>query len=85
MSLELLKIFFMWTTILHFSILIIWVILLKVAEQWFRRQQSWWFPIPQEHFMSLHYVMYGGYKLMAMVFSVVPLLALLIIEKWNQN
>lgn len=79
MSYEALKTFFMWTTVVHFSILILWVLILKFAGSWFRKQQGWWFPVPNEHFMSIHYLMYGGYKLMALVFSAVPYLALVII------
>lgn len=79
MTYESLKEFFMWTTVIHFSILILWVFLLKFAGQWFRRQQGWWFPLPEEKFMSLHYLMYGVYKLIAIVFSAVPYVALIII------
>lgn len=78
MTYESLKTFFMWTTIIHFSILIFWVLLLKFAGNWFRRQQGWWFPVPEEKFMSLHYLMYAGYKLMAIVLSAAPYLALVI-------
>lgn len=78
MSLEQLKTFFMWTTAIHFSILILWVFLIKFGNRWFRRQQHYWFPIPQDQFMPLHYAMYGGYKLFVIVFSAAPYLALTI-------
>lgn len=80
MTYDTIKTFFMWTTIFHFSILILWVFLFKFAHEWFRKQQGWWFPVPSENFASLHYLMYGVYKLMAIVFSAVPYLALVIME-----
>ncbi len=81
MSYEILKTFFMWSTIIHFSILMLWVILLKFANDRFRKLQEWWFPLPKENFMSLNYLMYGLYKLMALVFSAVPYMVLIIMGK----
>ncbi len=68
----------MWTTIFHFVILFLWILLLKLANEWFYRQQTWWFPVPKETFISLNYLMYGVYKLVAIVFSAVPYLVLII-------
>lgn len=76
MDLETLETFFMWTTIFHYSILILWVLLFKFAGGWLRKQQTWWFPVPDAHYTSTHYLMYGGYKILVLVFSVIPYLAL---------
>lgn len=79
MSLLVLKTFFLWTTIVHFSIMILWILLLKFAREWFRKQQALWFPLPENKFMEVHYLMYGGYKLAVLVFSAIPYLVLVML------
>jgi hypothetical protein len=80
MTYETLKTFFLWTTIIHFSVLVFWLLLMRFAGDWFRKQQRRWFPVPEDKFVSFHYLMYGGYKLMVLVFSAVPYLALVLME-----
>ncbi|WP_413288575.1 DUF6868 family protein [Bdellovibrio sp. HCB337] len=80
MVLEFLKSFFMWGAIINYGILILWFGLLTFARGWFRKMQGRWFPMSEENFVLCHYLLYGGFKLVILVFNFVPFLALSIVS-----
>ncbi len=79
MDIQSLTTFFMWCTILNGSLLILWTVFSGAAPDLVYRTQSKWFPIPRETFNVVIYSFLGLFKIMVLIFNVVPYVALLII------
>ena len=79
MDLQTLTTFFMWCTILNIGILILWTVFCVFAVDFVYRIHSKWFSIPRETFDVVIYSFLGLFKIVFVVFSVVPYVALLIV------
>jgi len=79
MSLEMLKAFFMWCTIINIGLMMISFVLLTLCSDWVYRVHSKWFPISRVAFNTILYSFMGVYKLLVFVFCIVPWIALCII------
>jgi len=71
--------FFMWCTILNLGLMIYWTLFCVFAPDLIYRMQSKFFPLPRETFNLIIYSFLGLFKIVFVVFSLVPYLALLII------
>ena len=71
--------FFMWCTILNLGLMIYWTLFCVFAPDLIYRMQSKFFPLPRETFNVIIYSFLGLFKIVFVVFSLVPYLALLII------
>jgi hypothetical protein len=81
MDLQTLTQFFMWSSIINGSLLLFWTAFLMFAPNLVYRTQSFWFAIPQEKFTVIMYGFLGLFKLLILVFNIVPYLALIIIAR----
>ncbi len=79
MDIQTLTTFFMWCTIINGALLVLWVTMYIVAPDLVYRTQSKWFPIPRETFNVLMYSFLGLFKIIFLIFNVVPYVSLLII------
>lgn len=79
MDIQTLASFFMWCAVMNGSLLVLWSIVLIVAPDFVYRTQSKWFPISRETFNVVIYSFLGLFKIVFLVFNVVPYMALLII------
>jgi len=79
MAMQTLTAFFLWCTIINGGILILWTLFLVFAPDFVYRIQNRWFPIPRETYDVVIYAFLGLFKLLFLVFSVTPYLALLIV------
>jgi len=79
MELQTLTAFFMWCTIINGGIFILWMAFCVFAPDLVYRTQSKWFPIPRETFNVVIYSFLGLFKIVFLVFNVVPYVALLIV------
>ena len=79
MDIQILTTFFMWYTIIDGGILILWTVFSVFAPDLVYRTQSKWFPIPRETFNVVIYSFFGLFKIVFLVFNVVPYMALLIV------
>lgn len=79
LDMQALTAFFMWCTILNGGILILWTVFLVFMPDFVYRLQSTWFPIPRETYNVVIYAFLGLFKLLFLVFSAVPYIALLLI------
>lgn len=80
MNIQELTSFFMWCTIINTTGLFLLVIFFMFTPNLVYRLQSKWFPIPRETFDIIIYSFIGLYKIIFLVFNLVPYLALLIIR-----
>ncbi len=78
MDIQTLTTFFMWCTIINGSLLGFWIAMCILAPDLIYRTQSKWFPIPRESFNVIIYSFLGLFKIIFLVFNVVPYVALLI-------
>jgi len=79
MDIQTLTTFFMWCTIINGGILILWTVFSVFASDLVYRIQSKRFPIPRETFNVVIYSFLGLFKIVFLVFNVVPYAALLIV------
>jgi hypothetical protein len=79
MDIQILTAFFMWCTIINGALLVLWTIMCIAAPDLVYRTQSKWFPIPRETFDVILYSFLGVFKILFLVFNVVPYVALLIV------
>jgi hypothetical protein len=80
MDIQMLTSFLMWCTILNGALLIFWTLACMAAPNLVYKVQSYWFPIPRETFVVIIYSFLGLFKVMFIVFNLVPLVALWIIK-----
>ena len=78
MDIQTLTSFFMWCTIINFGILAVWTLSALLAPDLVYRTQKL-FPIPRETFNVVLYCFIGSFKIVFLVFNLVPYLALLIV------
>ncbi len=71
--------FLMWCSIVNIGLLAIAFLFITLAGDWLHRIHSLWFPIPRDTFNLVAYCFLGLFKILVLVFNVVPYVALLII------
>jgi len=72
--------FLMWCTIINGAMLLYSVALFILAPDLVYRIQSKMFPMERDKFNGIYYSFIGGYKILFLVFNLVPYLALRIIS-----
>ena len=80
MSIQMLTAFFMWCTIINAALLIFSAVMIIPAQDLVYRIHSKWFSISREAFNIAIYSYLGLFKVVILVFNVVPYVALLIIS-----
>ena len=79
MDIQTLTSFFMWCTIINFGFLLFLALVFMLAPNLTYKIQSRFIPISQETFNTVFYSFIGFFKVVVLVFNVVPWIALLII------
>ena len=79
MDTQTLTTFFMWCTIMNGALLVYWITICLLAPDLVYRIQRKWFPLPRETFNVVIYSFLGLFKIVFLVFNVVPYVALLIV------
>lgn len=79
MDIQTLTAFFMWTTVINGTLLIFWALMCMMAPDLVYRTQSVWFPIRRETFNVVIYSFLGLFKILFLVFSAIPYIALLLV------
>lgn len=80
MDTEILTSVLMWCSVMNYSILILWILMLTFAKDWFYSLQAHWFPLTREELIRCNYLLYGSYKLAILVLNVIPWIALKIVH-----
>jgi hypothetical protein len=79
MDIQTLTTFFMWCTIFNGALFSFWAVVCLLTPELVYRTQSIWFPLPRETFNVILYSFLGFFKIVFLVFNVVPYVALLIV------
>ena len=80
MTSEFLTKFLLWALGLNYAILVLWALLLFKQGDWLYQCHSRWFLMPRARFEALHYFLMGLYKILTIIFVLVPLLALYLVS-----
>ena len=76
MTLTLVTDFIFWCCIINGALLSLWIVLMMFAPDVVYKTQYKWFPISETAFAETMYRFLGLYKLLFLVFNLVPLIAL---------
>jgi len=79
MDIETLTTFLMWCTIINVAVFAWAALWFMLAPDFIYRMQTRMFPLPRETYNAIVYAFLGGFKLLIIVFNVVPWLALLVV------
>jgi len=79
MDIETLTTFFMWCTIINASLLVFSAAMILSLQDFVYSMHSKWFHIPRQTFNVAIYSFLGFFKIVFIVFNVVPYVALLIV------
>jgi hypothetical protein len=69
-----------WSLVIHWGILILWVVFIKWMPSPIYKLHNYWVPITKQAFSMIHYGGIGLYKLLIIVFNLVPYCALMLIS-----
>jgi hypothetical protein len=79
MDVDTLRGFFMWCTILNGALLIFSALICAFGGDWIYRMHGALFSMPRDAFNVVLYAFVGLYKILFLIFSLVPFVALVII------
>lgn len=80
MNIEMLTGFFMWCSIINVGLLLLSFLMMACAGDFVYRLHSQWYPMPRETFNVALYALTGGYKIVVLVFNIVPWIALTMVS-----
>jgi hypothetical protein len=75
-SIEILSRFFLWCGVINYVILIVWFLAFVLARDWIYGIHSKFFRISAEQFNAANYAGISFYKILILVFNVVPYIVL---------
>ncbi len=78
MTLEMLREFFGWGTLINYGILLFWFIFFVFGNNLVMKLHGRWFKLSEEDFHRIHYQSMAVYKMMIFIFFLVPWIVLLI-------
>jgi hypothetical protein len=81
MDIQALTTFFKWCTIINGALLVLSIAMFILAPDFVYRTHNELFPMPRETFNVVIYSFLGFYKILFLVFNIVPYVALLIVGK----
>ena len=79
MDIQVLTRFFMWCTVINGAMLVLSAAMIMLAQDFVYSMHSKWFHIPRETFTVAIYSLLGFFKIIFIVFNIVPYAALLIV------
>lgn len=74
-----LKEFLLWSTAIHYGLLVFWFGVFVFAHDWLYRLHSRWFKLSVETFDALSYAGISIYKIGVVLLNLVPLMALYLV------
>ena len=65
-----------WCSLIYLIFLLVWFFINIACHDWLYRLNSKWFDIPVEKFNLANYILLGAFKMMWLMFFIVPYLVL---------
>jgi hypothetical protein len=79
MDIHTVRSFFMWCTIINGGLLLLYFLILATAGDWVYRMHTRWFDMPRETFTLIIYGLMGFFKIIYLMFNLVPYIALVLV------
>jgi hypothetical protein len=79
MSIETVRHFLLWCTVINFGLLLVWNLLFLLPHGWLYRLWGRWFRLSAEQFDAINCAGIILYKMLIILFNLVPYIALLIV------
>ncbi len=76
MDIEVVRRFLAWCTVLNWIVLLVWWAMLAFSSDWVYGLHSKWFKISRGTFDALHYGGMGLFKILILLFNLIPYLVL---------
>ena len=76
MSVDIVRNFLLWCTVINYVLLVIWFLLYVLPHEWLYRIWGRWFRLTAEQFDAVNFAGIALYKLGILLFNLVPYLAL---------
>jgi hypothetical protein len=70
----------MWCSIINIGLLMLTFVMCIFAADWIYQIHSKWFPISRVAFNTILYSFLGAYKMLVLIFNIIPWIALSIIR-----
>ena len=80
MTLEMLRSFLLYCTIINFGILLVWFAGFVASRNWMHRLHGRWFRLKDDQFDAIHYAGMAAFKIGIILFNLVPWIALTILK-----
>jgi hypothetical protein len=79
MSIEVMRDFFLWCTVINYGLLLWWFLFFAFAHDWIQRIHGRWFRLSREQFDAVHYAGMAVFKIGIILFNLVPFIVLYIV------
>ena len=73
---ETIRSFVAWCTVFNWVLLLVWWGFIAFAADWMRGMHGKWFALPKQTFDAIHYAGMAFFKILIIVFNLVPYLVL---------
>jgi len=80
MSIEAIRNFLLWCTVINYGLLLLWFLFFVFAHDWIHRLHGRWFHLSGDQFNVIHYAGMSIFKIGIILFNVVPFVALCIVR-----
>ncbi|WPE16142.1 DUF6868 family protein [Candidatus Thioglobus autotrophicus] len=80
MTITIFQSFLGWSLAINIAVLLSWVLAIKYAHDYVYQVHTYWISITNESFNNIHYGGIGLYKLLIVVFNLVPYFALMLVS-----
>jgi hypothetical protein len=72
--------FFIWCTVINYGVLMVWFGAIVMFKDKIHHLHAKWFKLTEEQFDMVHYIGIAIYKVLVLVFCLVPAIALRLIK-----
>lgn len=79
MSIEAIRNFLLWCTVINYGVLLVWFLFFAFAHDWLQRLHGRWFHLSHDQFDALHYAGMAIFKIGILLFNLVPYVVLWIV------
>lgn len=79
MTVDAIKLVFLWCVAINYAILMIWFVAFVFAHDWMYGMHLRWFSLSVETFDAIHYGGLAVYKIGILLFFLVPLIAIVVV------
>jgi len=81
MSIAIARSMLLWCTLINYGVLVLWALLMLPPHGWLHRLCTRWYRVSPEQFDTVNFAGIVFYKILIIIFNLVPFIALLIVGR----